>query len=207
MCLLTFYHLGKVRSCSVERGRPLLLFRLNGVLLECFSTGHTRLFRSIHVMVLIAKQSSNSWGRLGIHFRWGFLPLCPSGRGRMELFGFLPYLEGTPPLGLSPEIGLELCCLSLANIRDHLGPGMWPYPQPGPISCLSGTTGRQYSTVWTRFKSWFLCFIALGLGAVLTFLNHHFLFCKRKTSHIRMLSRGDRWETCMSRAGHYTWHR
>ena len=93
MCLLTFYHPGKVRSCSVERRRLLLLFRLNGVLLECFSTGQTRLFRSIHMMVLIAKQSGNSWGRLGIHFRWGFLPLCPSGRGRMELFG-LPTLLG-----------------------------------------------------------------------------------------------------------------
>lgn len=55
--------------------------------------GQMRLFRNIHVIVLIAKQSSNSWGRLGIHFRWGFLPLCPSGRGRTELFG-LPTLLG-----------------------------------------------------------------------------------------------------------------
>lgn len=82
-----------------------------------------RLFRNIHVMVLIAKQSSNSWGRLGIHVRWGFLLLCPSGKGWSSL-GFLPYLEWTPALGLSPEIGLELCCLSLANVRRHLGPGM-----------------------------------------------------------------------------------
>lgn len=87
-----------------------MLFCLNDEYLECFSAGQTRLFRNVQMMLLVTKREGKSWGRLGIHFQGGdfFLSVLLGEEGCSSL-GFLPYLQGTPALGPSPEMGLGLC--------------------------------------------------------------------------------------------------